>query len=107
MNIMRQFVVKDAQVLTLNKEQVVTDLFTLKEIDCMTVRADQVAKFESEFTLNVNKDTYLTGIGSSFDTFFNHDLLEKKVRLLIHIKLTFNTIFEFIQKELIFNITIS
>jgi hypothetical protein len=79
MNIMKQFVVKDAQVLTLNKELVVTDLFKLKEIDCMSVRADEVAKFESEFTLNVNKDTYLTGIGSSFDTFFNHNLLGKKV----------------------------
>jgi hypothetical protein len=79
MNIMKQFVVKDAQVLTLNKDLVVTDLFKLKEIDCMTVRADEVAKFESEFTLNANRDTYFTGIGSSFDTFFNHDLLDNKV----------------------------
>jgi protein arginine N-methyltransferase 3 len=79
MSCMRKLVVNDAQVLTLEPEHVVTDLFQFKEIDCMTCTVADVAKFQKEFVLNVEKDTVLTGIAASFDTYFNHSQLGYKV----------------------------
>ncbi len=78
MSVMQQLVVKDAQVVTLNSDNVITEPHVFKTIDCMTVRTDQVAKFQFQFQLTVNKDAYLTGIGSSFETYFNHELLNVK-----------------------------
>jgi protein arginine N-methyltransferase 3 len=75
MSCMRRLVVNDAQVLTLEPEHVVTDLYNFKEIDCMTVTVPEVSKFQTEFVLNVKEDTALTGIAASFDTFFNHEKL--------------------------------
>ncbi len=80
MSCMRRLVVNDAQVLTLEPEHVVTDMFKFKEIDCMNVTVPDVAKFQTEFVLNVTKDTVLTGVAASFETYFNHEQLEFKVK---------------------------
>jgi protein arginine N-methyltransferase 3 len=82
MSCMKRIVVNDTQVLTLNKEHVVSDMFKFKEIDCMNCTVEDVATFESEFELKIDQDTQLTGIGSSFETYFNHEMLENKVIFL-------------------------
>ena len=82
MNVMKGHVIKDAQVVTLDKESVVSDLFKFKEIDCLNCTVDEISKFEVEFNLKINKDTLLTGIGASFDTFFNQAPLKQKVGFL-------------------------
>jgi hypothetical protein len=44
------------------------------------VTVPDVAKFQTEFVLNVTKDTVLTGVAASFETYFNHEQLEFKVK---------------------------
>ena len=78
MNVMKQMVIRDAQILKINAEDVCTDMFKFKLIDCLTVGTSDVAKFEAAFALHVEKDTYLTGIASSFDCFFNQAQLDVK-----------------------------
>ena len=76
MNVMKHNVVKDTQVTTIPAECLVTDLFKFKEIDCLKCTTEEISKFEADFLLKINKDCLLTGIGSSFDTFFNQKALE-------------------------------
>lgn len=83
MDCMRPSVLHDAQVRTIDEKCVVTDLVKFKQIDCMTCTVADVAKFESDFTLKVTHDASLTGLGASFDTFFNHPRLTEKVFLFI------------------------
>lgn len=79
MDTMKKIVVKDSQVQIIDKEKVISDSFNFKEIDCSSCTVKDIYNFESEFCLKINQDTLLTGIGSSFDTFFNHSRLLKKV----------------------------
>ena len=83
MNVMKRVVCKDAQVQFIDKEKVVSEMFKFKEIDCMNVKVDDISKFSTDFSLKISQDCQLTGIGSSFDTFFNHQSLINKVFLLI------------------------
>jgi protein arginine N-methyltransferase 3 len=79
MSTMKQIVLKDAQIDTFKSDDVVSDVFKFKEIDCSTCTLKDINKFEAKFSLKINKDCELTGIGSSFDTFFNHPSLKEKV----------------------------
>lgn len=79
MNAMRESVRHDAQVLVLEPSCVASKLFKFKEIDCMQVQADELNKFNVPFELKITSDCDLTGIGASFDTFFNHSSLSEKV----------------------------
>lgn len=79
MNCMRNTVATDGQVLTIEPESVVTDLFKFKEIECLKCRVDDISEFENDFVLSVKHDTNLTGLAVSFDTFFNHSSLHNKV----------------------------
>lgn len=79
MNSMRESVRYDAQVMVVEPDCVVSDAFKFKTIDCMTVRTEQLAKFDAHFELVITADCELTGIGSSFDTYFNHAALDNKV----------------------------
>ncbi len=72
---LRRSVINDAQILKIPAECVVTDQFLFKEIDCVKCTVEEVSRFEKEFSLKVNKDTTLTGIGSSFETYFNDSQL--------------------------------
>ena len=87
MNCMRRTVVNDAQILTLEKETVATDLFRFKEIDCLKCTVPEFSKFQTEFFLNVNMDTKLTGVAVSFDTFFSHEKLSFKVGIFFKKKI--------------------
>merc|ERR1739848_696237 len=73
-------VIKDAQITTIPAESIVSDSFLFKEIDCSRCTVEEVSRFEKDFQLTINKDTILTGIGSSFETFFNDSQLEFKSR---------------------------
>lgn len=75
---LQRSVIKDAQIITIPAESVVSDSFLFKEIDCLRCTVESVSKFEKEFELTINKDTQLTGIGSSFETFFNDCQLKSK-----------------------------
>lgn len=87
MNTMKKVVSKDAQILVIDQDRIVTDLFKFKEIDCLNCSVSEVSRFTSQFSLKCNQDTQLTGIGSSFDTFFNHTSLDNKVGLLLRRKI--------------------
>ncbi len=82
MSNMKQIVAKDAQIDTFKTEDVVSDLFKFKDIDCSTCTLNDISKFEAHFSLKISKDCKLTGIGSSFDTYFNHVSLKEKVSYL-------------------------
>ena len=84
MSSLRKSVIKDAQIITIEKEAVVTDMFLFKSIDCLTCTTEQISSFDAEFCLRVNKDSLLTGIGSSFETFFNDEQLEVKVEIFFY-----------------------
>ena len=56
MNVMKQMVIRDAQILKINAEDVCTDMFKFKLIDCLTVGTSDIAKFETPFALHVEKD---------------------------------------------------
>lgn len=75
---LKRTVLNDAQVYTIPKECVVTDAFLFKEIDCLRCTTEEISSFEKEFSLRINNDTFLTGIGSSFETYFNDQQLEFK-----------------------------
>ena len=77
MSVMKPNVLKDAQVTTLPKECVVTEMFKFKDIDCLKCTTEEISKFEADFSLKISKDCLLSGIGASFDTFFNQSSLEK------------------------------
>lgn len=79
MNSMRESVRVDGQVMVIEPSCVVSESVKFKIIDCMTVQLDELARFEADFELNITSDCELTGIGSSFDTYFNHAALENKV----------------------------
>lgn len=79
MSSLKKSVVRDSQVIVIPPESVVTDLFKFKEIDCLRCTSEEVSTFEVDFELKVEKDTTLTGIGCSFDCFFNDEQLEDKV----------------------------
>lgn len=83
MSSLKKSVVRDSQVIVIPPESVVTDLFKFKEIDCLRCTSEEVSTFEVDFELKVEKDTTLTGIGCSFDCFFNDEQLEDKVCRLI------------------------
>jgi len=82
MSNMKQIVVKDAQIDTFKTDDIISDLFKFKNIDCQTCTLNDINKFETTFSLKINKDCELTGIGSSFDTYFNHASLKEKVEFL-------------------------
>lgn len=75
---LKKSVLKDAQVVTIPEECVASDMFKFKEIDCNKCTVEEVSQFEVDFSLKISKDTQLTGIGSSFDCFFNDEHLEYK-----------------------------
>lgn len=79
MNSMTEIVRHDAQVLTLESSSVKSEMFKFKEIDCSTVRCEDLNKFSSSFELTISEDCELTGIGTSFETYFNSSSLENKV----------------------------
>ena len=79
MSSLKRPVLQDAQVLTLDQQTIVSDLFKFKEIDCLKISKEEISKFDTEFCLKITKDTFLTGIGSSFDTFFDYKDLGFKV----------------------------
>lgn len=76
---LKNAVVRDAQVMVIKPESVVTNMVKFKEIDCSKCTSEEVAKFNVEFSLNVEKDSTLTGLGCSFDCYFNDAQLENKV----------------------------
>ncbi|CAF0811547.1 unnamed protein product [Brachionus calyciflorus] len=78
MNVMRKVVCKDAQIQVIDKDKVVSDLFKFKDIDCMNVKVKDISKFSVDFSLKIIQDAILTGLGSSFDTYFNHSSLQNK-----------------------------
>lgn len=75
MNSMRESVRYDGQVMVIEPNCVVSDSVKFKIIDCMSVQLDELARFEADFELNITSDCDLTGLGSSFDTYFNHPAL--------------------------------
>ncbi len=77
---LKNAVIKDAQIITIEKDSVVTDFFLFKNIDCLKCTSEEISSFDAEFCLKVNQDTTLTGIGSSFETYFNDNQLEVKVK---------------------------
>lgn len=79
MSIMKRTVSRDAQIQVIDKQKVVSDIFKFKEINCMSVTTDDIKEFTTHFEIKINQDCDLTGIGSSFDTFFNHPSLTNKV----------------------------
>ena len=76
---LKQAVIKDAQIVTIPEESVVTNSFMFKEIDCLRCIPEEISSFDYDFCLEVKKDTVLTGLGSSFETYFNDSKLEEKV----------------------------
>jgi hypothetical protein len=79
MNSMRQSVLKDAQVRTIDASSVFTDLVEIKRLDLATCTLSDVAQFKSVFRLKATRDAMLTGFGVSFETHFDHGSLQKKV----------------------------
>ena len=79
MSCMRTIIKRDAQVLDIDKECVISDLCAFKAIDCSSCSVHDIKQFESEFTIKIVRDGQLTGVASSFDTFFNDKSLDKKV----------------------------
>jgi protein arginine N-methyltransferase 3 len=79
---LKNAVVRDAQVTIIKPESVVTNMIKFKEIDCSKCTSEEVAKFNVDFCLDVENDSTLTGIGCSFDCFFNENKLENKVNIL-------------------------
>jgi len=75
---LKEAVIRDAQIITIPSDCVVSDSVPLKEIDCLNCTAEQISRFEKDFTLTISTDTELTGIGSSFETYFNDKQLEWK-----------------------------
>jgi len=75
---LKQAVIKDAQIVTIPEESVVTNSFMFKEIDCLRCIPEEISSFDYDFCLEVKKDTVLTGLGSSFETYFNDSKLEEK-----------------------------
>lgn len=75
---LKEAVIRDAQIITIPSECVVSDQVMFKEIDCLNCSVEQVSRFEKEFTLKISADTELTGIGSSFETYFNDQQLAWK-----------------------------
>jgi type I protein arginine methyltransferase len=78
MNCFKKLVIEDSQLLVIKPDTVVTDLCTFKPINCCECTTGEISDFESDFTLKVEKDCLLTGLGSSFDTFFNSQKLKFK-----------------------------
>ena len=89
MNTLKKSVLRDAQVVTIPSECVVSDIFKFKEIDCNKCTVEEVSKFEADFSLKIATDTQLTGIASSFDCFFDHENLEHKVFIIFNLKMRF------------------
>lgn len=83
MNTMKKTVSKDAQIQVIDKQRVVSDLVVFKEIDCMKIGVADIKEFSTNFEIKINQDCNLTGIGSSFDTFFSHSSLTSKVFMKI------------------------
>lgn len=79
MNTMKRTVCIDAQVQKIDSKNIVSNQFKFKEINCMNITTEDIQEFSTNFEIKINKDCDLTGIGSSFDTFFNHFSLESKV----------------------------
>ena len=79
MNCMRKFVLQDAQIMNIKSENVVTDFQIIKSIDCQICTLADIAEFSKTFSITVNKDTKLTGLGVSFNINFNSDVLETKI----------------------------
>lgn len=79
MSCMRPFVLKDAQIIIIKEDNVFTDIKKFKNIDCCKCQVDELTDFRAKFKLTAKKSTKLTGLGVSFDTFFNHDYLKNKV----------------------------
>lgn len=79
MSCMRTIIKRDAQVLDIDKASVISDLCAFKTIDCSSCTVDDIKQFESEFTITIQRDGQLTGLASSFDTFFNVKSLESNV----------------------------
>lgn len=104
---LKKCVLKDAQVVTIPEECVASDMFKFKEIDCNKCTVEEVSQFEVDFSLKISKDTQLTGIGSSFDCFFNDEHLEYKVNLSFYLFIFLIKFYFNLTKELFFNITIS
>lgn len=82
---LKQAVVKDAQIITIPEESVVTNSFMFKEIDCLRCTTEEISSFDYDFCLEVKEDTVMTGLGSSFETYFNDFQLEAKVRFLLSV----------------------
>lgn len=80
MNTMKKYVLQDAQVIDIKDESVATDLRVFKSIDCCKCSVADVSQFTSDFTLTVKNNTKLTGLGVSFKTYFNHQMLQNKVK---------------------------
>jgi 2-polyprenyl-3-methyl-5-hydroxy-6-metoxy-1,4-benzoquinol methylase len=78
MNVMKDQVVRDAQITSIARESVVSEMIKFKEIDCVTCSQEEISGFEASFCLRISRDCSLTGLGSSFDTFFSGDKLESK-----------------------------
>ena len=81
MSCMRQLIVKDAQIQVVDNENVISDYCRFKTIDCQTCTTSDIREFKSDFSLKIDRDCQLTALGSSFDTFFNHDQLDHKVNI--------------------------
>lgn len=79
MNCMKKHVLKDAQIMTIKSDDVITDAELINSIDCQNNDLHDVSQFESKFSLNVNKDSKLTGLGVSFNTNFNSKALKNPV----------------------------
>jgi hypothetical protein len=79
MNTMKKYVLQDAQVIDIKDENVITDLKVFKSIDCGKCSVADVSQSTSHFTLNIKKNCEITGLGVSFKTHFNHDMLKNKV----------------------------
>lgn len=80
MNSMRESVRYDAQVMIVEPSCVVSDAPKFKTIDCTSVATSELARFDAPFELTIASTCELTGIGASFDTYFNHSSLKNKVR---------------------------
>lgn len=81
MSCMKQIIIKDAQIQVIDRENVVSDYFRFKSIDCQTCTLSEIREFSTQFSLKIDRDCHLTALGSSFDTHFNHDQLKDKVRI--------------------------